>query len=182
MRSIGVLAIALLGGLPPAGSIAADIGPRGEIGLDAGYADLVDEKGGGGPMAALRGGYHFTSWFELEAEAARILPDCAEGECADLWMFLINFVFNFRPAPGVVPYVFLGIGYTDFEDDVDPAITLLEDPFEGQAVYQAAVGSRFLFGQTKRTGLRVEVSESFFEDDHSPGAQLGIVWRLGSGS
>lgn len=170
----------LAGCLMPAWASAADIGPRGEIGLDAGYADLVEEMGGGAPLAALRGGYHFTGWFELEGEVAWLSPDCPEGECSDLWVALINFVFNFRPATAaVVPYLTFGLGYTDFEQDVTSGITLIEDQFEGQAVYQVAAGSRFLFGQKKRTGVRVEVYETFFEDDQSPGAQLGIVWRLG---
>jgi hypothetical protein len=180
MRMARVFATMLAGVLLPGAAIAADIGPRGEIGIDAGYADLVEEKGGGAPLVAVRGGYHFTSWFELEGEAAWISPDCPEGECSDLWIALINFVFGFRPTPGVAPYLYFGFGYTDFEQDIDPgAIQLLEDPFEGQAVYQAGVGSRFFFGEKKRTGLRVEAYETFFEDDESPGAQLGIVWRLG---
>jgi len=178
MLSARALAVVLVGCLFPTCALAADPG-RGEIGLDVGYADLVEEKGGGGPLAAVRGGYHFTSWFELEAEVAGISPDCPEGECSDLWMALINFVFNFHPTPSIVPYLIFGIGYTDFEQE-PPAVVILEDQFEGQAVYQTAFGSRFFFGREKRTGFRVEVSETFFEDDHSPNAQIGIVWRLGS--
>ena len=179
MRSARVLVFILAGCLLPARAIAADIGPRGEIGVDAGYADLVEEKGGGAPFAAVRGGYHFASWFEIEGEAAYLSPDCPEGECSDLWIALINFMFDFHPTPGIAPYLFFGFGYTDFEQEVDTGITLIEDQFQGQTVYQIGAGGRFFFGEKKRTGIRIEVSESFFEDDQSPNAQLGIVWRLG---
>ena len=177
MPSGRILAIVLLGLFAAAPARAADTG-QGEIGVDTGYADLAERMGGGGPLAAVRGGYHFATWFEVEAEAARLLPDCPEGECSDLWVFLINFVFNFHPGPSVVPYLYLGIGYTNFDEE--PAFSFLEDQFEGQAVYQPGAGCRFFPGKKKRTGFRVEVSESFFEDEQSPNAQVGMVWRLGS--
>lgn len=181
MSRVVVLAVVLAACLAPATLLAAETG-KGEIGVDAGYADLVDEMGGGGPLAAVRGGYNFKDWFMMEGEAGYISPDCPEGECSDLWYVLINFVFNIHPTPAAVPYVYFGLGYTDFEQEVKSSIVLIEDPFEGQALYQAGAGARFFFGERKRTGLRIEVSESFFEDDQSPNAQAGIVWRLGGGS
>lgn len=176
-----VLGVVLAACLPAATALAAETG-KGEVGIDVGYADLVDKMGGGGPLAAIRGGYHFKPWFEMEAEAGYISPDCPDGECSDLWFVLLNFVFNIHPTPRAVPYAFFGFGYTDFEQEVDSSIVLIEDPFQGQALYQVGAGSRFYFGQKKRTGFRIEVSESFFEDDQSPNAQVGMVWRLGGGS
>jgi hypothetical protein len=178
MRSATFCAIAFALFLAPATALAADRG-RGEIGLDAGYADLDDEQGGGGPLVAIRGGYHFTTWFELEGEAARLLPDCPADECSDLWIGLINFVFSANPTPSISPYLLFGAGYTDFDEE--PEFTLFEDTFEGQAVFKTAAGSRFFFGADSRTAVRFEVSATFFEDYNNANAQIGLLWRVGGG-
>jgi len=178
MRAAGVLAVVFVCLLVATTQLHAG---GGEIGVDVGYAGLDEAKGGDGELAALRGGYHFNHWFELEGQFEIMSPNCPEGTCSDLNIFLINFVFNFNsdPSPRVVPYLLLGVGYTDFDTEPEFVIPGLEDQYQGQAVYATSAGCRFFLGKTKRVAIRVEVSATFFEDDQSQNGQIGLLWRLG---
>jgi hypothetical protein len=178
MRAAGVLAAVFFCLLVPTTQLHA---AGGEIGLDVGYARLADEKGGDGELASLRGGYHFNHWFELEGQFQQMSPNCDEGTCSDLQVYLINFVFNFNsdPSPRFVPYLLLGVGYTNFDTEPEFVIPGLEDQFKGQAVYATSAGCRIFLGSAKRVALRAEVSATFFEDDQSHNAEVGILWKLG---
>jgi len=153
---------------------------KGEIGFDLGYANLDDELGGGGELAALRGGYHATDRFMLEGQIEGMFPDCTDlVECPDILLIYLNGQYKFRPGKTFEPYVLFGAGWADIEDDVSPFI---EDPFEGQLVIQVGAGGRIYFGKKQRTALRVEVTGSFFEDTNNANAQVGLLWRFGKGS
>jgi hypothetical protein len=179
MRRIALLVVALLLGtslLAP--GIAAK--GKGEIGFDLGWADLDDELGGGSELATIRGGYHATDRFMLEGQVEGIFPDCeVSGECADLLVIYVNGQYKFRPDKSVEPYILLGAGWADIEDDYNPFV---EDPFKGQLVVQVGAGSRFYFGKKKNAAVRLEVTGAFFEDTSNANAQVGLLWRFGGGS
>jgi opacity protein-like surface antigen len=151
----------------------------GEIGAGMGYTDFdSDVTSESGTDFGIRGGWHFTKLFELEGQYS---DASASDDFADVSMntLMVNAVFNFHPTDSIVPYCLGGIGQSKLEFDT---------PFGGAddtgSAYQLAVGSRFLFGATKKAGLRVELSsmteDSFDESSTHTNVNVGFTWQLGS--
>jgi hypothetical protein len=120
-----------------------------------------------------RGGYFFTDGFELEVQAARAVG------VLDLQLdtAFVNAVFNF-PVGRAVPYVLVGAGGARIDDGG----LFEESRTENGTAYQAALGSRFFFGDS-RMAARVELSSAWENalDDTSNHLSLtgGLVWRIG---
>lgn len=190
-RTTRILMCVLLSLLACTAPALAGVGKRnGEIGFDFGWAgfdsDLTDDSGG---RFTIRGGFHFSDWFQLEAEDIGMGADNIGGTSTDLIVgaFFINGVFNFHPGEGntVVPYVLAGVGLATTRFDFGGGGR--EDDTGGAS--QFAAGSRFFFGKTKRAAVRIEVSmlrhetsnlfiEGTFTDE---AATVGFTWRLGTG-
>jgi hypothetical protein len=123
--------------------------------------------------AEVRGGYFFTDNFELEVQAARAVG------VLDLQLdtAFVNAVFNL-PAGRVVPYVLIGAGGARIDDGG----LFEESRTENGAAWQAALGSRFFFGDS-RVAARVELSSAWEDtlDDTNNHLSLtgGLVWRIG---
>ena len=164
---------------------------NGELGFDFGLADLdSDLTGESGARFTLRGGYHISDWFQIEAMDAGMAADgsplgSSTGDTL-IGAFFINGVFNFHPGKGsVVPYVLVGLGLATVRIDLPGGE--LEDT---GGASQFAAGSRFFFGKTKRTAVRVEAgvmrhdtSDLFINEDESfseTWLTAGFTWRLGS--
>ncbi|HEX2223935.1 MAG TPA: porin family protein [Thermoanaerobaculia bacterium] len=123
-----------------------------------------------------RGGYFLTDNFELELEAARSVGVLD----LNLDTFFLNAVLNFPVGGRAVPYVLVGGGVAQS----DETRLFSDDGFSADgAAYQAAIGSRFFFGEDSRVAARFELSSTFEEllDDTSNHLSLtaGLVWRLG---
>jgi len=151
----------------------------GEIGADFGHTSFdSDVSSESGTQYGLRGGWHFTKLFELEGQWQ---DASASDDFADVSLntMMVNAVFNFHPTDRIVPYCLGGIGQAKLE--FDTPFGSVDD--SGNA-YQIAVGSRFLFGQAKKAGLRVELSsvseDSFEETTTSTNLNVGFTWQLGS--
>lgn len=120
-----------------------------------------------------RGGYFFSDRFELEVQAARAVG------VLDLQLdtAFVNAVFNF-PVGRAVPYILVGAGGARIDDGG----LFEESRTENGAAYQAGVGSRFFFGDS-RLAARVELSSAWENtlDDTSNHLSLtgGLVWRIG---
>jgi len=154
-----------------------------EVGVDLGRTNFdsntFDEAG---LTMGVRGGYHFTDLFELEGQiASSSADDTIAGLDVDLdaTTVLVNGVFNFHPTQNIVPYVLVGIGTTDVKVDISG---LKVD--DSSTATQAGFGSRFFFGQSKKVGVRVEVSflnEDTFDESSTHTNILGsLTWKLGA--
>src|SRR5262245_3376256 len=136
--------------------VCAGIGKgNGEIGFDFGATAFdSDVTAKSGFHLALRGGYHFTRFFELEAE----ISDSAHYDWnertseADLRLdtWLLNGVFNFPSKSGrLVPYVLAGFGSAR----LDP---VFGGPDDTGNAWQAGGGCRFFMGP--RAAFRLQVA------------------------
>lgn len=125
--------------------------------------------------AEVRGGYFFTDRFELELEAARSVGVLD----LNLDTLFANAVFNF-PVGRAVPYFLVGGGAAR----IDETRLFSDDDFSADGTaYQAAIGSRFFFGEDSRVAARVELSSTFedlLEDTNNHlSLTAGLLWRLG---
>lgn len=151
-----------------------------ELGFGVGGTRFDDSFGGEDAdyRTELRGGYFLNDVVELELQAARSVG------VLDLSLdtALLNAVFNLRPAGSgiVVPYVLVGAGGARIEN---LSIFSEEDEEETGLAYQAAIGSRFFFGQDARMAFRVELSTTFEDtlDETNRHTSLtgGLLWRIG---
>lgn len=125
--------------------------------------------------AEVRGGYFLTDRFELEVEAARSVGVLD----LNLDTLFLNAVVNF-PLGRAVPYFLVGGGTAR----IDETILFSDDEFSADgAAYQAAIGSRFFFGDDSRVAARIELSSTFedlLEDTNNHlSLTAGLLWRLG---
>lgn len=125
--------------------------------------------------AEVRGGYFLTDRFELELEAARSVGVLD----LNLDTYFLNAVVNF-PVGRAVPYFLVGGGIAE----IDETILFSDAGFSADgAAYQAAIGSRFFFGEDSRVAARFELSSTFedlLEDtNHHVSLTAGLLWRLG---
>ena len=182
---LAALVAALTAAVP---AIAGIGGHNGEIGFDFGYTDfdqdLSDSNGG---RLAIRGGYHFTDWFQIEGEDVGMgSSGSIGGQNVDttIGAFFVNGVFNFHPGKGsVVPYVLGGAGLATIRLNFNPG-----HANDTGGASQIAAGCRFFFCSKKRTALRLEASvlhhktsdliisnQTFTEKSLT----AGFTWRLG---
>ena len=183
-----VLCVVVLSAATPA---AAGIGARnGEIGFDFGYADFDNDLAGkNGARVAVRGGYHFTDWFQIEGESVAMgTTETAAGTEIDTTIaaFLVNGVFNFHPGHGsAVPYVLGGLGFATVRERLTPGERL--DDTGGAS--QLAAGGRFFFGSRKQVALRLEAGLMWHKtsDPIAPGRTFveksltaGFTWKIGN--
>ena len=172
---------------------AAGIGARnGEIGFDFGYADFDNDLAGkNGARVTLRGGYHFTDWFQIEGESVAMgTTETSAGIEIDTTIaaFLVNGVFDFHPGRGsVAPYVLGGLGLATVRVRLTPG-ERLEDT---GGASQLAGGGRFFFGARKQVALRLEAGLMWHKtsDPIAPGRTFveknltaGFTWRIGNGT
>ena len=151
-----------------------------EFGMDAGYMqfdpEVSDSTGWG---LNLRAGYFFTRHVELEGQFLIYVTSEGPVDIGVLGLFA-NTVYSFRPAKRIVPYVYLGLGWTRLDFSIDWE-TLGDDTTIG---YQGGVGGRFFLDKTKRLGLRGEVStlfeDTFDERKNYSTLAVGFVIRLGA--
>jgi outer membrane protein with beta-barrel domain len=184
---IVVLAIAALPAVTPA---LAGIGKHnGEIGFDFGYTDFdQDLSDSNGARFAIRGGYHFSDWFQLEAEDVGMATSASVGLLdtdTTIGAFFVNGVFNFHPGKGsVVPYVLGGVGLATIRIDYN----LFGNADDTGGASQFAFGSRFFFGRNKRAAFRLEASLMRHktsdliitnQDFTEKSLTAGFTWRLG---
>jgi opacity protein-like surface antigen len=169
-----ILAVAALVAVMPAKA------GSGEIGADFGRTNFDSSiTSESGTEYAVRGGWHFTKLFELEGQYGD--SSASDDVIGDITMnsMMVNAVFNFHPTNWAVPYCLGGVGQAKLA--VDTPFGNVDDT--GSA-YQFAVGSRFLFGATKKAGLRVELSsmseDSFDETSTHTNFNVGFTWQLGS--
>ena len=147
----------------------------GEIGMDLGQtsfdSSVTNESG---TDYALRGGYNFSKLLEVEGQYADSSANDVSGDVS-LNTYMVNAVFNFHPTQAIVPYCLGGIGQASMK------VGTLDD---NASAYQLALGSRFMFGGTKRAGLRVELSslseKTFNDTQRHSSLNVGFTWRLGS--
>ena len=175
MRKVGLMlfVVALVALMPAkAGS--------GELGADFGRTNFdSDVTSESGTEYAVRGGWNFSKLFELEGQYGD--SSASDDAIGDITMnaLMVNAVFNFHPTDRIVPYCLGGIGQAKLA--VDTPFGSVDDT--GNA-YQLAVGSRFMFGATKRAGLRVELSsmseDSFDQTSTHTNFNVGFTWQLGS--
>jgi hypothetical protein len=176
------LILAALFAAPAAAGIGAG---NGEIGCEFGSTDFdsnVTAKSGS--RFDFRGGYHFTKRFELEGQSAcsgateRLIGDDLN---ITLCAVTVNGVLNFHSRGGnIVPYILGGVGRARLKFDGAGS----NDEDTGSAS-QAALGSRFFFGKTKRVAFRFDYSvlreKAFGESSIHRNLVLGFTWRLGKG-
>ncbi len=161
-----------------AAALPAYAGMGGEIGVDVGRTEfdsnVTSESGTG---LAIRGGYNFSKLFEVEGQ---YLDTSASEQGSDVTLntLMVNAVFNFHPRENIVPYFLGGVGQANLE--VDTPFGSVDDD---AMAYQVAVGSRFLFGTSRKAGLRVELSslseKTFDETSRHTSLTAGFTWRLG---
>jgi len=142
-----ILAFALCG-LATGTALAGDGARVWEIQWNVGYTEFDRDIGDAGFRTTIRGGYHFTKIFELNAEIGGSFDVEAAGTKAPLYTGFLNAVFNFPGSNGrAVPYFLVGGGWA--------AVDLGTFDDSGVA-YQAAVGGSF-YGEQRRVGLRLEL-------------------------
>lgn len=168
--------------------IEAGIGRgNGEIGFGFGLTefDSATNSSAGGNFS-IRGGYHFTKLFELEGQFMSAAATDFERpgyaiQNTTMSSFLLNGVFNFHPSENTVPYVLAGFGRVVVLD-LTPIFGV--DLDEDGVGLQAAAGSRFFFGKSKRAAVRLELSllrEDTFDDESThTSLTVGFTWRLGA--
>ena len=153
-----------------------------EVGFTVGAIDFDDNVRDGSstePFITARAGYFFTDNFELELQAG----DTHNIFSPDLQVVFLNGVWNFLPENKVVPYVSAGVGLADLTLGTrlfGDSVSVNDD----STAFQAAVGTRFMFTDESRWGMRVELA-SIFEDtfDESSNHLLlsgGFTFRIGS--
>ncbi len=175
-----------------AGPALAGIGKHnGEIGFDFGATrfdkNLNDSTGA---RFTIRGGYHFTDWFQIEGENVGMAASGPAGGVdtdVTIGATLVNGVFDlFHSKNGVVvPYVLGGIGLATVRIQFDGFGT---DDDTGGASH-LAVGSRFFFGRHKGVAVRLEADlmrhrttglaiadQRYSETSYT----AGFTWRLGA--
>lgn len=183
-----IFVLSLLVGLSFGASAMAGIdGGNGEVGFDFGVTRFdpgffTQEA----PRFALRGGYHLTRLFEIEAQAGESRHIDVNGVLRRpgrshantvLETFFVDGVFNHHSRSGnIVPYLLGGVGesHLDFPRP---------DASHSGFAYIVAAGSRFFFGERHAHAFRVEVSriaaESFDTTTHHLSLMLGFTWRIG---
>lgn len=156
-------------GVSPFATLAADRPGRSEF-----DSNVTDESGTG---LAVRGGYNFSKLFEVEGQYLDT-PASEQGMDVTLDTLMVNAVFNFHPRENIIPYCLGGIGQASLEVD-----TPLGSVNDDAMAYQVAVGSRFLFGASRKAGLRVELSslseKTLDETSRHTSLTAGFTWRLG---
>lgn len=159
---------------------------NGEVGFDLGLTNFDSEVSDDtGAYFDARGGYHFTDWFELEGQISGS-TSTEESPFGDtdvtLATFMLNGVFNFHPAPEIVPYVLFGLGQANLELETPSGFGTFSIDDDGSA-WQIAGGARFFVGRAKKMAVRVELSrltEKTFDESSSHTTFLaGLTWRLG---
>lgn len=190
MRNPGALVL-LAALLVTAPAYAGIGGHNGEIGFDFGVTDVDgDLASGSAGRLSLRGGYHFTDLFQIEAQDIGMGAslDSSGGSSGDLVIgaFLLNGVFNFHPGDGRgVPYLLGGLGFATVRQEFNVGGHVSDT---GSAM-QLAAGSRFFFGKTKRAAVRLEISvmrhktsDLFIATRNFTERSLtaGFTWRLGA--
>jgi len=160
---------------------------NGEIGFAFGFMDFdpnINAETGG--RFDFRGGYHFTSLFQLEGQilSANVTDFQRPGysfQNTSMGAFLVNGVFNFHPSQNVVPYALGGVGRVGV---LDIATTSGAGFDEDAPAFQAAGGVRLFFGKSKRAAVRLELSflreGTFDEDSTHTSLTVGFTWRLGA--
>ena len=164
----------------------------GELGFDFGVTTWDDDLGGQtAPMFKLRGGYCATRWFEIEGQIAysfHLDEDELRGNGSadrkfdvdqDMTQVFVSGLFNFPSKSGnIIPYVLAGIGQTK----VGFPNVHVDDT---SSAWQAAVGSRFFYGDHDQVAFRIEValiSDDVFDQSSSDRQYaFGFTWRLGAG-
>ena len=178
--------------LLPVGPALAGIGKHnGEIGFDFGSGrfdrNLTDSTGA---RFTIRGGYHFTDWFQIEGENVGMATSGPLGGVdsdVTIGASFVNGVFNlFHSKNGVVvPYVLGGVGLATVRIHFDG---FGNDDDTGGAS-QLAIGSRFFFGRHKGAAVRVEAdlmrhrTTGFAIADQryrEKSFTAGFTWRLGA--
>jgi len=161
---------------------------NGELGLDFGATEFdPDTTGHTGVRVALRGGYHFSRFFELEGligtsiyfESSQFeFPNVKDlHRVFDLTYSFVNGVFNFRPHNDrIVPYVYAGIG---------SATLNLSRSFEDRSTATAlGAGCRFFGGEDEQVAFRIDLSvmaaDNFNVDATHKSLTLGFTHRLGA--
>jgi len=122
----------------------------------------------------VRGGWFLTDSFELEGQISRSnAPLDATLDAA-----FVNAVWSFRPAARISPYVLVGAGAAQLDED---ALFEERSRHDGSA-YHAAIGGRFSFGDG-RLAARIELSrivEETLDDAHHHDILTGgLTWRFG---
>jgi hypothetical protein len=157
----------------------------GELGFDFG-ATVWDEDLGGksGVLLKLRGGYNLTRHFEIEGQAGYSAyfygPAVRNNNDFTVYQSMVQAflsgVVNFPSRSGnVIPYVLAGAGatHTAFHAYVNDTST----------AWMAGGGSRFFFGERKRTAFRLEAAylfdQAFEQSNRNLNLAMGFVWRLG---
>jgi hypothetical protein len=183
-RRLAILALLLL---VPAASSFAGIGKgNSEIGFDFGYTKFdPDVADVGGFRSAIRGGYHFSSLFELEGQVSVAINWHVNQALHRIFIdhqlntLMANGVFNFHPGKGnVVPYVLGGFG--------NARLSFYSDEFrDSGAAWQVAGGCRFFFGDEDQVAFRLEYarlsSRLFDTSGIYQSLTAGFTWRLGKG-
>ncbi|HYV20581.1 MAG TPA: outer membrane beta-barrel protein [Verrucomicrobiae bacterium] len=163
---------------------------NGELGFDFGVTSWdQDLVGHTGSMLKLRGGYCATKWFEIEGQfaySAHFDEGALRGNGSTdrkldqdqaMSQVFVSGVFNFPSKSGnIIPYVLGGVGRTDVKfpnahvDDTSSA-------------WQAAVGSRFFYGDHDQVAFRIEAAflfdDAFDQSNRHGQYALGFTWRLG---
>lgn len=197
-RTVGATVLLSLLSLPA----MAQLGPgQWEVGFDLGGTELDNQRGGDtGVSLSVRGGYHFTKFFQLEGQVRAVeLENDFGPEDVALTMFFVNAVFNFHPTEHIVPYVLVGLGeaetevYEDYDhyyDDDHHRNRRHRDHRDFRTIDsadagQVAVGSRFFVGEKKRLAIRIEAAMIFEEGFDNNNEHItvagGLTWRLGGG-
>jgi hypothetical protein len=181
------LALGLYALLVSATPALAGIGKgNGEIGFDFGATRFDPNVSGlSAGRLTLRGGYHFSRLFELEAESSASahynwnLQNTTRADVVLTTLFA-NGVFNFHSKGGnVVPYVLVGLG-----------TATLDFPFanthDSGMARQGGGGCRFFFGGRHGAAFRLQVSrlteKTFDVTSNHWNWVAGFTWRLGEGS
>lgn len=172
-------------GLLLATPVFAGIAPgQGEIGLDFGATGYdQDTVGHTGGLLAVRGGYHFARWFELEGMIRASVhgssdPGHSYGADIALYQYMVNGVFLFPSKSGnVVPYVLGGYG--------SATLDFPQSNFDDSgSAYQYGAGIRLFFGDDDHVGFRIEIArlseDSFDETKDHNNYSVGFTWRLGT--
>jgi len=149
----------------------------GDFELGFGFVDVQfdDNIGGDSDFGFdFRAGYYLNERFELEIESmsATALFD------ADLQVWTLNAVFNFRTGGSFVPYVLIGAGQAKLETG-----SLFGPSYDDDgAAYKAGVGARFYFGRSKHASFRLELAalgENTFDENSNHGILFGgLGWKF----
>lgn len=163
-----------------------------ELGFDLGATTWDDGLGGKtAGMVKLRGGYCVTKRFEIEGQAAYTVHfspgalsnsngnDASFDVDQNMLQVFVSGVFNFPSKSGnIIPYVLGGLGRTNvsFPDaHVD----------DTSSAWQAAVGSRFFYGDHDQVAFRIEIAwlfdDAFDQSNRDQQYAFGFTWRLGRG-